>query len=70
MYYTHIHQNSLESLDHVLVSQEFYDNSKKRRWAFKGLTITNDHLDDDNHKSSGTSDHAIVRAQFEYRPVR
>ena len=69
VYYTHIHQNIKESLDHILVSQEFYDNSKKRLWAFKGMELFNDHLNDDNHKVSGTSDHGIVRAQFEYRPA-
>ncbi|MCP5058226.1 MAG: endonuclease/exonuclease/phosphatase family protein [bacterium] len=69
VYFTHIHQHFRESLDHILVSQEFYDNSKQRRWAFKGMTINNDHLKDEDHKATGTSDHAIVRAQFEYRPA-
>ena len=69
VYYTHIHQNTRESLDHILVSQEFYDNSRKRLWAFKGMTINNDHLNADEHKEDGTSDHGIVRAVFEYRPV-
>ena len=27
VYYTHVYQNTRESLDHILVSQEFYDNS-------------------------------------------
>ncbi len=70
VYYTHIHQNLRESLDHILVSQEFYDNSRKRLWAFKGMNVTNDHLNWDNHKEDGSSDHGIIRAQFEYRPVR
>ncbi len=69
VYYTHVHQNFRESLDHILVSQEFYDNSKKRRWAFKGMTINNDHLSDTDHKAVGSTDHGIVRAQFEYRPA-
>ncbi|MEZ4617475.1 MAG: hypothetical protein R2867_18455 [Caldilineaceae bacterium] len=29
VYYTHIHQHVHESLDHIMVSQEFYDNSRK-----------------------------------------
>ncbi len=70
VYYTHVHQNFRESLDHILVSQEFYDNSKKRLWAFRGMTISNDHLNIDDHKAMGTSDHGIVRAQFEYRPAK
>lgn len=69
IYYTHIFKNLRESLDHILVSQEFYDNSKKRIWAFKGMDLANDHLNDHNHKETGTSDHGVVRAQFEYHPT-
>ncbi|MGD1854286.1 MAG: endonuclease/exonuclease/phosphatase family protein [Leptolyngbyaceae cyanobacterium] len=69
VYYTHIYQNFRESLDHILVSQEFYDNSRRRVWAFKGMDVTNDHLNWDNHKTDGTSDHGVVCAQFEYRPA-
>ena len=69
VYYTHVFNNTRESLDHILVSQEFYDNSRKRLWAFKGMEIRNDHLDDDDHKGTGSSDHGIVRADFEYRPA-
>ena len=70
VYYTHIYQNTRETLDHILVSQEFYDNSKKRIWAFKGMDVINDHLNDDEHKELGTSDHGVVKARFEYRPVK
>lgn len=69
VYYTHVFQNVRESLDHILVSQEFYDNSKKRMWAFKGATINNDHLNTKDHKEDGTTDHGIVKATFEYRPA-
>ncbi|MEM9158502.1 MAG: endonuclease/exonuclease/phosphatase family protein [Verrucomicrobiota bacterium] len=69
VYYTHIHQSVQETLDHILVSQEFYDNSRKRIWAFKGYDILNDHLNDDAHKEDGTTDHGVVRARFEYRPA-
>lgn len=68
VYYTHIYQNSLESLDHILISQEFYDQSKKRLWLFKGMEIVNDHLNDENHQETGTTDHGIVKATFEYNP--
>lgn len=68
VYYTHIHQNMRESLDHILVSQEFYDNSRKRQWAFAGMIVANDHLNEEDHKARGTSDHGVVRAAFEYRP--
>lgn len=68
VYYTHIFKNTRESLDHILVSQEFYDNSRKRIWAFKGMELINDHLNKEDHKETGTSDHGIVKAAFEYRP--
>lgn len=70
VYYTHIFQDTRESLDHILVSQEFYDNSRRRIWAFDGLTIANDHLNDDAHKETGTGDHGVVRARFKYMPAR
>lgn len=70
VYYTHVFKNHRESLDHILVSQEFYDNSRKRLWAFDGMEVVNDHLNVDDHKESGTTDHGIVKATFEYRPAR
>jgi endonuclease/exonuclease/phosphatase family metal-dependent hydrolase len=70
VYYTHIHQNNRESLDHILVSQEFYDNSKKRIWAFDGAQIMNDHLNRDDPKETGATDHGIVKARFIYKPAR
>lgn len=70
VYYTHIYQNIKESLDHILVSQEFYDASRKRIWAYKGMEIANDHLNNDERTETGTSDHGIIRASFEYRPIR
>ncbi len=70
VYYTHIFQEGRESLDHILVSQEFYDNSRRRIWAFDGLEIANDHLNADDHKVSGTGDHGVVRARFRYRPAK
>ena len=69
VYYTHVYNKTRESLDHILVSQEFYDNSRKRIWAFKGMEITNDHLNSNDHKENGSTDHGIVRAEFEYRPA-
>lgn len=69
IYYTHIHNHIRESLDHILVSQEFYDNSRKRQWIFKGMEIFNDHLADEDHKETGTTDHGIVKAIFKYDPA-
>ncbi|MCH9639744.1 MAG: endonuclease/exonuclease/phosphatase family protein [Betaproteobacteria bacterium] len=69
VYYTHVYNKTRESLDHILVSQEFYDNSRNRIWAFKGMEIINDHLNSDDHKANGSTDHGIVRTEFEYRPA-
>jgi len=70
VYYTHVYQGMRDSLDHVLVSQELYDNSRKRLWAFDGLEVYNDHLNRESHKQDdGTNDHGIVRAQFVYKPA-
>lgn len=70
VYYTHEYNGTRESLDQILVSQEFYNHSRKRIWAFGGLTVNNDHLDDHNHKASGTSDHGVVKATFKYKPIK
>jgi len=68
VYYTHVYKDKRESLDHILVSQEFYDHSKKRVWAFKEMQIINDHLND--HSDKSVSDHAPVKAIFEYYPAK
>jgi endonuclease/exonuclease/phosphatase family metal-dependent hydrolase len=70
VYYTHVHNDLRESLDHVLVSEQFYDHSRRRLWLFDGLSISNDHLDDEAHRSNGTGDHGIVRVGFTWRPRR
>jgi endonuclease/exonuclease/phosphatase family metal-dependent hydrolase len=66
VYYTHVHQDIRESLDHILVSEQFYDHSKKRRWLFDGMVVNNDHLNFDDHPTSGTNDHGIIRATFKH----
>ncbi len=68
VYYTHVYKGQRESLDHILFSQEFYDNSKKRLWAFDEMLVQNDHLNHDDHKESGSSDHGIVRVGFKWKP--
>ena len=70
VHYTHIHKDIRESLDHILVSEQFYDHSRKRRWLFAGLKINNDHLNQDDHKTSGTNDHGIIHASFKYKPIK
>jgi endonuclease/exonuclease/phosphatase family metal-dependent hydrolase len=70
VYYTHVHDDLRESLDHVLVSEQFYDNSRRRLWLFDGLIINNDHLNDADHRRDGSTDHGVVRVTFAYRPAR
>lgn len=70
--YTHLYQGDREQLDHVLVSEQFYDYSKNRYWSFKEQRIWNDHLVEDGlngHKRS-TSDHGIVCARFAWDPAK
>lgn len=69
VYYTHVHEGLRESLDHILVSQEFYDHSRKRRWLFDGMTVDNDHLNREDHKAEGSNDHGLIRAVFRHRPA-
>ncbi len=70
VYYTHVHEGMRESLDHILVSEQFYDHSEKRIWFFKEMVVNNDHLNFDNATQSGASDHGVIRALFEYAPAK
>ena len=63
-----MHNDLRESLDHVLVSEQHYDNSLRRVWLFDGLTILNDHLDDEDHRATGSTDHGLVKVRFRYQP--
>lgn len=64
--YTHDHKGVKEILDHVLVSEQFYDHSRNRVWSFRDMRIWNDHVDEDGGSSS---DHGLVRASFDYNPA-
>jgi len=63
--YTHEFKGEREILDHVLVSEQFYDHSGKRVWSFREMRIWNDHCEDDDPASS---DHGQVRAEFWWDP--
>jgi endonuclease/exonuclease/phosphatase family metal-dependent hydrolase len=69
--YTHIHHGVREQLDHVLVSEQFYDHSRNRFWSFQEQRIWNDHLDEDGLKGPkrSTVDHGIVCARFLWDPA-
>jgi endonuclease/exonuclease/phosphatase family metal-dependent hydrolase len=66
--YTHIYRNKMEVLDHILVSEQFYDHSMKRVWGFRSLEIWNDHLPD-AEESRIVGDHGIVKASFDHLPM-
>lgn len=64
--YTHYFNGRHETLDHILVSEQFYDYSRKRKWSFKEMRVYNDFVDDDDRFSS---DHGVVTATFKYHPA-
>jgi endonuclease/exonuclease/phosphatase family metal-dependent hydrolase len=66
VYYTHEFKNVLEVIDHVLVSEQFYDWSQKRLWGFREMRVINDHLDAIDRTRS---DHGLVRAAFDWAPA-
>ena len=69
VYYTYVFRNKRESLDHILVSEEFYDHSRKRHWSFRGMEVVNDHLNREAFEDMGASDHGLVRAYFDWNPM-
>jgi len=81
--FTHVHEDVPETLDHILVSEEFYDHSPRRIWAFREAEIFNDHLtltherkdvgraiEADAKSAYWPTDHGIVRAVFDYLPFK
>lgn len=76
VYFTHIYENQMESLDHILFSEEFYDHSQQRRWSFHEMKVYNDHLFE-AHKARKNvvphllpSDHGIVKVVFDHNPFK
>lgn len=75
VYYSHNHHGVLESLDHILVSEQFYDHAPDRKWSFKVMRIWNDHLDEydprvpRSKQDRSATDHGVVRTEFLWDPV-
>lgn len=79
--YSHIFEGKLEMLDHILVSEEFYDHSDRRSWSFRYAEIFNDYLTlphkrkeieaklATDRKAIWPTDHGIARAIFDYNPA-
>lgn len=62
VYFTYIYKRVHGSLDHILVSREFYNQNRRRLWTFKGIDVFNDHLP--GEEAVGANDHGLVRARF------
>ncbi len=69
--YTYVHEGRQGSLDHILVSEQFYDYSERRQWSFRDLRVLNDHLDERSDKELARvySDHGGLAARFDYHPA-
>ena len=65
VYYTYEYAGLRETIDHVLVSEQFYDHSEIRKWSFREMEVWNDHL---NEADNVFSDHGVVRVRFDWRP--
>lgn len=61
IFYTHDYKNHKDTLDHILVSKAFFENSSDAKWAHVETKVWNDFIDD-GHKYS--SDHGIIRSEF------
>lgn len=70
-YYTHIHNGHYESLDHIMVSQEFVAENPRNVGRVGYVSVFNDHLLDDTLSQDEVqpwqSDHAQVVASIELR---
>ncbi|TQV88099.1 endonuclease/exonuclease/phosphatase family protein [Aliikangiella coralliicola] len=62
VFYTHEFNRLKDTLDHILVSEEFFESSNKSVWRHLETRIWNDFLEDD---SPHTSDHGIIKAIFQ-----
>jgi predicted extracellular nuclease len=66
--YTHIYNGHYDNLDHILVSQEFYERNPQRIAEMRNLRYFNDHLFDsqlsNNPRDRRTSDHAQLVAEI------
>jgi exonuclease III len=70
-YYTHIHNGHYESLDHILVSQEFFPENRRRMGRVEQVSLLNDHLIDEDlsreEVAPWQSDHGQVVATLELK---
>lgn len=71
VYYTYVFKNQMESLDHIMVSDSFYDHSAIRKWSFREMRVLNDHLTatEAQRIRLGFNDHGIIVARFDWNPM-
>ena len=65
VYYTYEHESMLESLDHVFVSEEFYEHSPNSLWTFRELIVLNDHVHTRKSNDKVVSDHGVILVKFD-----
>ena len=63
VFYTHEHNRLRDTLDHVLVSEQFFAGSPDHYWSLCDVRIWNDFIDD---KREDTTDHGVIRARFNW----
>ena len=63
VFYTHEFNRLKDTLDHVLVSEEFFESSNRAKWRHKDTRIWNDFVEDGRDE---TSDHGIIKASFDF----
>lgn len=61
VYYTHEHNHHKSVIDHILVSEEFFEHSSDAVWRHDNTRIWSDHIED---TQAHTSDHGIIKASF------
>ncbi len=66
VYYTHEYRNVREVIDHIMVSEQFYDWSDNRLWSFQEQRYYNDHVPVETRTAT---DHGLVRAEFRWAPA-
>lgn len=67
--FTHEHNHVRDVLDHILVSEQFYDHSRRKTWSFQELRVWNDHVVPAAENPDRTmTDHGVIRATFRYDP--
>ena len=63
VFYTHEYNRLRDTLDHILVSEEFFSGSHNHYWSLRDVRIWNDFIDDERKT---TSDHGLIRARFKW----